>query len=437
MSTATNDEYRIQVQGGPPPPLPTKGKKKKKAASQKSNSQQQQQQQRRYKMILHPSTSIEQLRKDVYALFNIPTDHIKSYQISFLNGFPPKELDQTDKATVHELGIRTNESITIRFTLADAGSNNDVIATTTTVVQKRFIPKRQAATAANESFKGSIAAQDAFMKKEKKKVPKRKATSTTGNISGFGNTTSTAASKKSKPKKVKMVGSGCRLSDGKTFAGDNQNEEAVALLSTHGEVLDTKLNQAWEQSDARERVIAAGSRKVKFEEMKGGTKIDGGHVLGRKKDYGNDGSGNNDDATSDDDEVLRFKVTYKGLVEGNQQREEEVEIYTIGIVYHTLLHLNETLLLADGKEGDSGREDKRLRPEMLAKKKSLFWSLIFHFTHTDPFNTLGVQTVEDMLLCLLDGASNVSHLDRGGRMKFLSWKAAENAKQGKDKYTYK
>ena len=93
---STDNEFTIRVTGAVPPPLP-KGKKKA-AASQKCTSQQQQQQ-RRYNMRLCPSTSINQLRKDVYALFNIPTDHIKSYQMSFLSGFPPKELHQTDNAS--------------------------------------------------------------------------------------------------------------------------------------------------------------------------------------------------------------------------------------------------------------------------------------------------------------------------------------------------
>ena len=75
---STDNEFTIRVTGAVPPPLP-KGKKKA-AASQKCTSQQQQQQ-RRYNMRLCPSTSINQLRKDVYALFNIPTDHIQSYQV--------------------------------------------------------------------------------------------------------------------------------------------------------------------------------------------------------------------------------------------------------------------------------------------------------------------------------------------------------------------
>ena len=227
---SADDKFTIRVKGAPPP-LPTKGKKKKAASTA-----QQSQQQIMCDLQLRSSTSINQLRKDVYALFNIPTDHIKSYQMSFLSGFPPKELSQTDKVTVHELGIRPNESITIRFTFADSSSNN---ATKDIEVLPRTDrpEKRASAKAASSSFKNALAAQDAIMKNEKKKVPKRKTTSTTGNISGFGNVAASASKKSSKPKKVKMEGSGYRLSDGALSVDDTENQKAELLLSTHGKVL--------------------------------------------------------------------------------------------------------------------------------------------------------------------------------------------------------
>jgi len=287
---STDNEFTIRVTGAvPPPPLPKKGRKKAAAASQKcSSQQQQQQQQRRYNMRLCPSTSISQLRKDVYALFNIPTDNIQSYQMSFLSGFPPKELEQTGKATVHEVGIRPNESITIRFTLVDSSSNN---ATKHKEVLPRTDPpaKRASAMAASASFKNALAAQNAIMKNEKKKSTKRKTTSTTGNISGFSNVAAAASKKSSKPKKVKMEGSGYRLSDGSLSVDDTETQEAELLLSTHGEVLGIGLDQAKQRTRAIERVMGACSGNLlKFEELKGGTNFNGGHVLGKKEDYGGD-----------------------------------------------------------------------------------------------------------------------------------------------------
>jgi len=287
---STDNEFTIRVKGAVPPPLPTKGRKKAAAPQKCTSQQQQQQQQRRYNMRLCPSTSINQLRKDVYALFNIPTDHIQSYQMSVLSGFPPKEMEQTGKATVHELGIRPNETITIRFTLADSSSNN-------ATKHKEVLPRtnrpamRASAKAASASFKNVLAAQDAIMKKEKKKVTKQKTTSTTGNVSGFVSVAASAASSKksSKPKKVKMGGSGHRLSDGKLSVDDNEKQEAELLLSTHGEALGIGLDRAKQRTRALERVMGARSGNLlKFEEMKGGTNFNGGHVLGKKEDYGDD-----------------------------------------------------------------------------------------------------------------------------------------------------
>ena len=431
---STDNEFTIRVTGAVPPPLPKKGMKKAAAASQKCTSQQQQQQQRRYNMRLRPSTSISQLRKDVYALFNIPTDNIQSYQMSFLSGFPPKELEQTGKATVHEVGIRPNESITIRFTLVDSSSNN--ATKHKEIILPRTDPpaKRASAMAATASFKNALAAQDAVMKNEKKKVPKRKTTSTTGNISGFGNVASAARSKKSKqPKKVKMEGLGFRLSDGKSFVDDTETQEAELLLSRLGEVLGNGLDQAKQHTRAIERVMGACSGNLlKFEELKGGTNFNGGYVLGKKEDYGGDdesmsyGSDNNVLATR------RFKVTYKQTVEGKQVIEEEVMIHTEEFVFNILKGLND--FLQEDFNEDDGKKDTRLTPESLAMcKPHIFWSLVFHFTE-GIHKEVEARTVTDMIHSLLDTWSNVDHLNRGGRKRHMSEKAVENKNQGRGKY---
>ena len=432
---STDNEFTIRVTGAVPPPLPKKGRKKAAAASQKCTSQQQQQQQqRRYNMRLRPSTSISQLRKDVYALFNIPTDHIQSYQMSFLSGFPPKELEQTGKATVHELGIRPNESITIRFTLVDSSSNN---ATKHKEVLPRTDPpaKRASAMVASASFKNALAAQDAIMKKEKKKVTKRKTTSTTGNISGFVSDAASAASSKksSRPKKVKMGGPGYRLSDGSLSVDDTETQEAELLLSTHGEVLGIGLDQAKQRTRAIERVMGACSGNLlKFEELKGGTNFNGGLVLGKKEDYGDDDESMSNGSGNDVLATRRFKVTYKQTVEGKQVIEEEVMIHTEEFVFNTLIGLND--FLQEDFNEDDGKEDTRLTPESLAMcKPHIFWSLVFHFTE-GIYKEVEARTVTDMIQCLLATWSNVDHLNRGGRKRHMSEKAGENKEQGRGKY---
>ena len=427
MMMSADDKFTIRVKGALPP-LPTKGKKKKAASTA-----QQSQRQIMCDLQLRSSTSINQLRKDVYALFNIPTDNIQSYQMSFLSGFPPKELEQTGKATVHEVGIRPNEIITIRFTLVDSSSNN--ATKHKEIILPRTDPpaKRASAMAATASFKNALAAQDAVMKNEKKKVPKRKTTSTTGNISGFGNASAARSKKSKQPKKVKMEGLGFRLSDGKSFVDDTETQEAELLLSRLGEVLGNGLDQAKQRTLARERVMGACSGNLlKFEELKGGTNFNGGRVLGKKEDYGGDdesmsyGSDNNVLATR------RFKVTYKQTVEGKQVIEEEVMIHTEEFVFNILKGLND--FLQEDFNEDDGKKDTRLTPESLAMcKPHIFWSLVFHFTE-GIHKEAEARTVTDMIQSLLATWSNVDHLNRGGRKRHMSEKAVENKTQGRGKY---
>ena len=126
-------EFTIRVTGGPPPPIPgaAKGKKKKGGGRRGGKNAALAQQQKRYNMRLTGTTPLDQFRKDVFALFNIPSSSTQHYQVSFLGGFPPKELDQGGKCTVHELGIRANESVIVKFTLNDASAGNNTNESTT------------------------------------------------------------------------------------------------------------------------------------------------------------------------------------------------------------------------------------------------------------------------------------------------------------------
>jgi len=469
---STNNEFTIRVTGAAPPPLPTKGKKK--AASKKNTASQQQQ--RRYNMRLRPSTSINQLRKDVYALFNIPTDHIKSYQMSFLSGFPPKELEQTGKSTVHELGIRPNESITIRFTLVNSSSGGSTAKqSTANVKQQQSEPveeetaaassstgrqKRASAMAATASFKDVIAAQDAIMKNEKKKVPKRKTKSTTGgNISGFGNTTSTVSKKSKQPKKVKMEGSGFRLSDGKSFAGSSpskkksatgkqkggeamfRSEDDVAskLLSSFGgsggggnvskylrSAMKGAVTKSYEASRAAVRVTAVTAGEYSFEKVKGGSLVNGGTVLGTANDA--------DESSSTPDNGLGrtlYTVQYSKGMEGRGRYDEKVEIIGLVALKAVLNHVYDSSNGTGEEEdevGGEGSQDGRLRPVMIAQlSPRAFWSLVFHCKESAQASTSPLS-VEDMLRSTLPQL-DWSHLERGGRKRVLSEKARENKRQ--------
>ena len=216
-------EFTIRVTGGPPPPLP--GAKGKRGGGGKNAVLAQQQ--KRYNMRLTGTTPLDQFRRDVFALFNIPSSSTNQYQISFLGGFPPKELDQTDKHTVHELGVRANESVIVKFTLnaASVGSNGSVTAAAATSgVKQAASPvkangrtsttngrkKRAAATAAAASFPELIAAQDAMMKTEQTKK--------SASVKSFGGTNkriiaTSSSSPKKGGKQTKIEGTGYRLSD--------------------------------------------------------------------------------------------------------------------------------------------------------------------------------------------------------------------------------
>ena len=426
MMMSANDEFTIRVKGEAPPPLPTKGKKTKAA----KNTAQQSQQQKCNLLQLRSSTSINQLHKDVYALFNIPTDHIQSYQMSFLSGFPPKEMDQTGKATVHELGIRPNETITIRFTLAD-GSNNNIIATNNKASSSTGRQKRASAKAASASFKDVIAAQDAIMKNEKKKkVTKRKTTSTTtGNISGFGNVAAAASKKSKQPKKVKMEGLGFRLSDGKSFAGSSPSKKNELRINSVEDIARTRaraemqssLHQLQKETLGQERLSAANARICVFDKVEGGSLVNGGTVLGTAKD---------DESSSTPDNCLGktlYTIKYPRGMEGRGNRQEEVNIYEEELVRVVLVNLHLELLLHYTPNG-TGDEDEvqraRLRPDRIAQScPDVFWSLVFLYKETN-------LSVDEMLLTILPNF-DWGHLNRGGRYRKMSAKAIENKRQAK------
>ena len=465
-------EFTIRVTGGPPPPLP--GAKGKRGGGGKNAVLAQQQ--KRYNMRLTGTTPLDQFRRDVFALFNIPSSSTNQYQISFLGGFPPKELDQTDKHTVHELGVRANESVIVKFTLnaASVGSNGSATAAAATSgVKQAASPvkandrtsttngrkKRAAATAAAASFPELIAAQDAMMKTEQTKK--------SSSVKSFGGTNkriiaTSSSSPKKGGKQTKIEGTGYRLSDGKAVEGaaiskrkgsskqqpmfKSEDDIAGKLLSSMGGggggntgkflrmAMKGAVEKSYEESRAAVRVAAVNLGAFSFERVKGGTVVDGqGVVLGTAKDHEQSATGGNND-----DEALGrtlFMVSYSKGLEGRGNYEEQVEIISQDALKGLIEHVYNTRPegIEDEDEADDKNSDGRemLRPVSMAQlSPRVFWSLVYHYNKGEQNELSADATVETMLQSTMPHL-DWSHLDRGGRKRNLSEKARENLRQEK------
>lgn len=487
-------EFTIRVTGGPPPPIPgTKGKKKGggRGGGGGGKNAALAQQQKRYNMRLTGATPLDQFRRDVFALFNIPSNSTHHYQVSFLGGFPPKEMDQGGKCTVYDLGIRANESVIVKFTLnnnASAGNTNgstttaaaasstkQSATTTTSSAKVHDSPsssttvsgrkKRAAATAAAASFPELIAAQDALMKKEQTKK--------SSTVKSFGGTNkrivATSSSSSSPNKKTKIEGTGYRLSDGKAVEGaaaskkrkgssnkqqqpmfKSEDDIAGKLLSSMGRggggggntgkflraAMKGAVEKSYEESRAAVRVAAVNLGAFSFEKVKGGTIVEGkGVVLGTAKDHGQSAANDNNNG---DDEALGltlYMVSYSKGLEGRGNYEEQVEIISrdalkglIEHVYNTRSEGGEDQDDPDHKNSD-GRE--MLRPVSMAQlSPRVFWSLVYHYNKAEQNVSSANATVETMLQSTMPHL-DWSHLDRGGRKRNLSEKARENLRQEK------
>jgi len=465
-------EFTIRVTGGPPPSIPgAKGKKGGRGGGGGKNAALAQQQ-KRYNMRLSGTTPLDQFRKDVFALFNIPSSSTHHYQVSFLGGFPPKELDQGGKRTVHELGVRANESVIVKFTLnesATAGNESTTAVATASAKQSASSStadspgsstngrkKRAAATAAAASFPELIAAQDAMMKTEQKKK------SSTVKSFGGANKRIVATSSSPKGKKSKIEGTGYRLSDGKAVEGavskrkgsskqqpmfKSEDDIAGKLLSSMGgggggntgkflrTAMKGAVEKSYEESRAAVRVAAVNLGAFGFEKVKGGTVVDGqGVVLGTAKDHGQSEAGDNDD-----DEALGrtlYIVSYSKGLEGRGNYEEQVEIISQDALKGLIEHVYNTR--PEGGGGDEDDPDDKnsdgremLRPVSMAQlSPRVFWSLVYHYNKAEQNDSSANATVETMLQSTMPHL-DWSHLDRGGRKRNLSEKARENLRQGK------
>ncbi|KAL9190727.1 hypothetical protein ACHAXT_000433 [Thalassiosira profunda] len=476
---SSDGEFTIRVTGAAPPPLPTakKGKRGGGRGKGSKSAAPPPQAQRRYNLRLRPSSSLEEMRKDVFALFDVPSDSIGAYQVSFLGGFPPKELEQAGKGSVHELGIRPNESLIVKFALAE-GSSADVAAASEAAASKSDPgaasgtgrQKRASAMAATASFKEVIAAQDEMMKqgKQGKPSPKKRGASTSANrnVSGFGaagrGNGGNAAAASKKPKKAKMEGAGYRLSDGKSFAGSSPpkksaggNKRVKALFQGHRDVAQGEediankvlsslaggskggnvgsflrsamkgaLEKSYEASRARVRVTAVDQGEFTFEKASNESVDSAGVVLGAAGQ-----------------QLGLYTVSYSKGMEGRGRYEEQVKIYGAVAVKGVLQSVYNTAKDSGDRETadvPAGDQDGRLRPDLIAQlSPRIFWSLVFHCSQAAKSvnNPAPMPTsVNEMLRATLPEL-DWSHLDRGGRKRVLSEKARENLRQLKDEET--
>ncbi|KAL7448548.1 hypothetical protein ACHAWC_000714, partial [Mediolabrus comicus] len=432
-------------------------------------------------MRLRPSTPLDQFRRDVFALFNIPSNSTHLYNISFLGGFPPKELDQTDKNTVEQLGIRANESVIVKITLNESAAAGNGSSTNTTsdnnqssspssspaaaaITTNNGRQKRAAAEAATASFPELIAAQNDMMKTEQKKK--------SSNVQSFGSTNNRIATAfsssspnggaggKKSNKKTKIEGTGYRLSDGKAVEGSSaatskrkrstkqqqplfKSEDDIAgkLLSSMGSggggsntgkflrmAMKGAVEKSYEESRAAVRVAAVNKGAFSFEKVKGGTIVEGtGVVLGTAKDHEEGGDDH------EENEILGrtlYIVSYDKGLEGRGRYEERVEIISEDALKGLIEHVYNTPSEGDDDEEEDADENsagkEMLRPVSMAQlSPRVFWSLVYHYNKANQNDSSANASVETMLQSTMPNL-DWKHLDRGGRKRNRSEKAREN-----------
>ena len=303
--------------------------------------------------------------------------------------------------------------------------------------------------AATANFRDVIAAQDAALKKEKNS--KKKSLSVMGwsgnankRIVTYNNGVAGASSQR--PKKVKLQGTGYRLSDGKEHAGspsknrgklkegaqkplfESTDDVASTLLSSLNGSGNSKggnkflrmamrgaVAKSYEASHAQTRVAAVSRGDFRFEER--GDHNGSGDVitLGRSTLY---------------------TVTYSKGIEGRGKYEEQVEIIGVDALKGVLELVYNTPPSNDA-DSESDGEDKHaygkemLRPVSIAQMSPrVFWSLVGHSCNAlnKDQSSRAPSSVEDMLQTMMPHL-DWTHLGRGGRKRQLSEKARDNLRQ--------
>ncbi|KAL3779245.1 hypothetical protein HJC23_010892 [Cyclotella cryptica] len=454
----SSNEFTVRITGTSPPPIATKKSKRQNTASAPT--------QQRFNLRLSSSTTLNRLQADVFSLFNVPASNRKAYRMEFLSGFPPIVLDQNGKNNVGELGIRSSENVIVKITLISSDDNASATQSekagkislisqeTSAAISGR--PKRAAAEAASSSFKDTIKAQNAMMKKERK------------NPSSSAHNVGNTLKKVNPPKKIKMEGVGYRLSDSQAFPGSpvkkgtkqnnskqasdeplfrSKDDIATTLLSSLGNksigggnvgkflraAMKGALTKSYEASKAQVRVSAVENRDYEFGKIKGGSIVDGGVVLGTSNDDTNDMVRNDILGTS------MYQVSYGKGMEGRGKFVEQVEIIGVDAlkaVIETVYKSESVSDEANDEIEEKGKSEGRemLRPASIAQMSPrIFWSLVYHYNRDEEKRSSDVShtlSVEDMLKSLMPQL-DWSHLDRGGRKRVLSEKAKENLRQEK------
>ena len=435
-----SDEFTIRVSGAAPPPIPTatltSGKNIKKKSGKKRDACAMPQQ-RRIELKLHPSSTLNDLRRNVLASYDVPDAARNAYDVSFLGGFPPRPMceGKDGDTSIYELGIRPNESLIVKFILVDEHDTHaEGSASTTTSSEDNSSQqpdtssssssnnnlggreKRASAVAATASFRDVIAAQDAAMKASSSTKNKNGSNRNAGSSKRIAATTlgggSSVTAGVKRPKPVRMEGTGFRLSDGKSFAGSSspmakkkgsregegafKNEDDVAnrLLSSLGgggggnvgkylrSAMRSAVSKSYEASRASVRVASVDAGEYSLQIVKSGTvMVGGGVVLGTANDHRKTEEG--DDTVDHDVDLGRtlFVASYSKGMDGRGTYEETVEIIGLAIlrsvlesVYNTDPSSND-----DDEYGPPKTEDGRLRPVLIAQlSPRVFWSLVYH-----------------------------------------------------------
>jgi hypothetical protein len=383
-----------------------------------------------YNLTMKPSTPVAELKRDICQLFYIPTNKIQSYQLSLSSGSSHNQLDQEGKKTVRDLGISGGVVYHVEFSLLDSQAMK---------VPTRPRSTRKAAEIATKNLPGAVAAQNEIIKQHKQQEKKK-------------NKKKAAAHKKRQAAtkaKVKMGGEGYRLSDGKSTTTSNsaakkppllqvvsnKDETAEALLGLVGEsggvnkhtrdFLRREVDKRYDENHNQARVAAVESGRFKFEEVKGGTVVEGGGVvLGVAKDYEMKG----DEKSTRKENGGKFIVTYPNDIGGRAYHSEQVEIYPPDVANNAMTALVLTRW-SMGMEHFAGNlyagEDKRLQPSDLASYVNIFWSFVY-YNCTSNGNKLSVVSMIQKIL----PREAIDYLRRGGRKQNLSEIAMENLEQG-------
>ena len=111
--------------------------------------------QRRIELKLHPSSTLNDLRRDVLASFDVPNAARNAYDVSFLGGFPPRPMSdgKDGDTTINELGIRPNESLIVKFgILDDERDTHEEGSASTTTSNGNNISQQPATSSSSELF---------------------------------------------------------------------------------------------------------------------------------------------------------------------------------------------------------------------------------------------------------------------------------------------